>query len=350
MLFKCLVSSIALQFPEHTRESYYAGILMGAGVMECDVVFTKDLELVCRHAQCDLHLTTNILLTSLAEKCKQPFEAANPSAGKTAVATCCTSDITLAEFRKLKGKMDGANLNATTPEEYVMGTPAWRTDLYASQGTLMSHADSIKFFKSFGTKFIPELKKPDVKMPYGDFTIEKLAQKVVDEYKAADVSLDHVYLQSFELEHIRYWIKNARPAKVAFLDERYDLKNLTNIPAEKWIPTMKEMKTMGIDILAPPMWALVTSDNGRIAPSKYALAAKAAGLKIVTWTLERTPPLTVNTTEYYYQSIPDLTYNNGAILEILHALVKDVGISGIFSDWPATTTFYANCMGLQVSE
>ena len=25
---------------------------MGAGILECDVTFTKDLELVCRHAQC----------------------------------------------------------------------------------------------------------------------------------------------------------------------------------------------------------------------------------------------------------------------------------------------------------
>jgi len=27
-------------------------------------------------------------------------------------------------------------------------------------------------------------------------------------------------------------------------------------------------------------------------------------------------------------------------------LAQDVGVIGVFSDWPATTTFYANCMGL----
>ena len=58
----------ALQFPEHTRESYEAGARMGAGIVECDVTFTKDLELVCRHAQNDLHTTTNILVTPLAEQ------------------------------------------------------------------------------------------------------------------------------------------------------------------------------------------------------------------------------------------------------------------------------------------
>lgn len=47
-----------MQFPEHTLESYVAAARMGAGVLECDVTFTKDRELVCRHSQCDLHTTT----------------------------------------------------------------------------------------------------------------------------------------------------------------------------------------------------------------------------------------------------------------------------------------------------
>src|SRR5438445_6519066 len=35
----------ALQFPEHSRESYSATARMGAGVTECDVTFTKDRQL-----------------------------------------------------------------------------------------------------------------------------------------------------------------------------------------------------------------------------------------------------------------------------------------------------------------
>ena len=41
----------ALMFPEHTHESYTAGIAMGAGIIECDTVVTQDGELVCRHDQ-----------------------------------------------------------------------------------------------------------------------------------------------------------------------------------------------------------------------------------------------------------------------------------------------------------
>jgi glycerophosphoryl diester phosphodiesterase len=86
-----------LQIPEHTKESHEAGARMGAGILECDVTFTKDGALVCRHDQCDLHTTTNILTTSLAGKCTQPFIPANSAAGTSEQALCCTSDITLAE-------------------------------------------------------------------------------------------------------------------------------------------------------------------------------------------------------------------------------------------------------------
>jgi glycerophosphoryl diester phosphodiesterase len=95
----------ALMFPEHSKESYTAAARMGAGVIECDVTFTKDRELVCRHSQCDLHTTTNILaVPDLAAKCSQGFSPADPASGKKASAKCCTSDITLAEFRRLTAR------------------------------------------------------------------------------------------------------------------------------------------------------------------------------------------------------------------------------------------------------
>lgn len=118
----------ALQFPEHTAESYKAAAREGAGIIECDVTFTKDKKLVCRHSQCDLHTTTNVLLVpSLAAKCTQPFIPASP--GVNATANCCTSDFTLKEFKSLCGRMDGTpNLAATTPETFL-STPNYRTDL-----------------------------------------------------------------------------------------------------------------------------------------------------------------------------------------------------------------------------
>jgi glycerophosphoryl diester phosphodiesterase len=89
-----------LQFPEETKQSEDAGARMGSGILECDVSFTGDRGLVCRHSLCDLHTTTDILLRpSLAKKCTVPFTPANGTA--PANALCCTSDITIDECKSL---------------------------------------------------------------------------------------------------------------------------------------------------------------------------------------------------------------------------------------------------------
>lgn len=338
----------AMQFPEHTRESYVAAARMGAGIIECDVTFTRDRELVCRHSQCDLHTTTNILATPLAEKCTQNFQPAeyDPASGEMtapASAMCCTSDITLEEFKSLKGKMDAADRTATRLEDYMNATPDWRTDLYTATGTLMTHAESIELFQSLGVKMTPELKSPSVEMPFeGDYTQAMYAQQMIDEYKAAGVKPRQVFSQSFNLEDILYWIANEpRFGKQAvFLD---DIDTPAEAPAS--IEQFSAMASQGVNYLAPPMWALVTSDSGAIVPSDYALAARANGLKLITWTLERSGLLNTGG-GWYYQSIPDLTDNDGDMLILLDVLARDVGIEGIFSDWPATVTYYANCMDL----
>jgi glycerophosphoryl diester phosphodiesterase len=34
----------------------------------------------------------------------------------------------------------------------------------------------------------------------------------------------------------------------------------------------------------------------------------------------------------------------GDLMKVIHALAQDVGVLGVFSDWPAAVTYYANCM------
>lgn len=342
----------ALQFPEHTRESYVAAARMGAGILECDVTFTADRQLVCRHSQCDLHATTNILATPLAEKCSVPFTPAvlDPTSGEVitpATARCCTSDITLAEFKTLRGKMDGLNPAATTVEAYMRGTPGWRTDLYASRGTLLTHAESIELFKQLGVKMTPELKAPSVPMPYqGDYTQQDYAQQMIDEYNAAGVDARNVYPQSFNLQDVLYWLRNAPGfgAQAVYLDGRYDDPAFDHRDPSTWSPSMLELAAQGVNIIAPPMWMLLDLDaHNRIVPSEYALQAREAGLDIITWTLERSGPLAEGG-GWYYQSIAPAIDNDGDMLTVLDVLARDVGVLGVFSDWPATTTYYANCM------
>lgn len=117
-----------LQYPEHTIEglvvrafahppaslpTQYNCLLcsqaahrQGSGVIECDISFTSDRQLVCRRAlplpctqrrlfitgadsNCDLQQTTDILLhPELAAKCTEPFTPATDN-GTAASAKCC---------------------------------------------------------------------------------------------------------------------------------------------------------------------------------------------------------------------------------------------------------------------
>lgn len=337
----------ALQFPEHTVESLEAGARMGAGILECDVTFTKDRQLVCRHSQCDLHTTTNILtIPALAAKCSEPFSPADPTSGKLASAKCCTSDITLADFKQLCGKMDGANPSAKTPEEYQRGTPGFRTDLYSTCGTLMTHDEYIERVDRMGRGFTPELKEPSVKMPFeGTYTQEQYAQQMIDAYKARGISPRRVFPQSFRYEDVLYWLKR-EPAfgrQAVYLDGRVDEEG----GVDEAIARMKDVAAAGVRIIAPPTWTLVTVDSqNRIVPSAYARAARAAGLDLITWTLERSGPLaTSGRKDYYFQSITPAVDNDGDTYTLLDVLVRQVGVRGVFSDWPGTVTYYANCMG-----
>lgn len=330
-----------MMFPEHTEQSYRAAAKMGAGIVECDVAFTADKQLVCRHAQNDLHTTTNILGSDLAEKCTTPFVPANGDA--TAQAECRTSDLTLAEFKSLNGKMDAANKMGTTAAEYMDGTAAWRTDLYATTGTVMTHAESIALFKELGVKFTPELKSPAVDMPFDGYTQEAYAQALIDEYKTAGVPASDVWAQSFNLDDVLYWIK-AEPefgAQAVYLVEWSD--GFDEQDKTTWKEDFAALKEQGVQYLAPSMNMLLTATNGKVEASAYAMAAKEAGLNLISWTLERSGPL-ASGGGWYFQSVKDVTNNDANYFEVLDVLAQDVGIKGMFSDWPATTTYYASCM------
>ncbi|ANG64621.1 glycerophosphodiester phosphodiesterase [Marinobacterium aestuarii] len=333
-----------LQFPEHTRESYVAAARMGAGVVECDVTFTKDRELVCRHSQSDLHTTTNILaVPELAEKCTVAPDYSSDTPFKD--VECRTSDVTLDEFLSLKGKMDAGNKEAKTLEEYMNSTAAYRTDLYAANGTLMSHRQSIALFQQLGVKMTPELKGAAVEMPFeGDYSQHDYAQQMINDYKELGVDPANVLAQSFNLEDVKYWLANepAFGAQGVYLDDRYDIEGFDYSNPATWSPSMGELQAMGVKIIAPPLWMLVTAENGKIVPSVYATAAKDAGLDIITWSLERSGPLNGGG-GWYYQSINDITSNDGNTFDLLDVLVQDVGVIGVFSDWPATVTYYAGC-------
>ena len=304
----------SMQFPEHTLESYKAAAIQGAGIIECDVTFTKDKQLVCRHDQCDLHTTTDVVTRSeLNAKCTTPFAAGSGTSPK-----CCTSDFTLEEIKSLCAKMDSSGpADAETAEAYVSyelqflivinfnvyrgsyqsydhilsqafgGTADWRTDVYQDSKCheVPTHKESIELINSFGRKFTPELKTPSVEMPFDGLTQEAYAQMMIDEYVEMGIPPEHVWPQSFYTPDVYYWLQNTTFGEQAVaLDDKYDDPNYRDWHAE--------LMQNGVRIVAPPMWMLVESDSSSelgIKQSDYATSAQEHGLDIITWTLERSP-------------------------------------------------------------
>lgn len=336
----------ALQFPEHTKESYEAAARQGAGIVECDATFTKDGELVCRHSECDLHTTTNIVNTPLNAQCSTPWSGpgSNPK--------CCTSDLTLAQFKTLTGKMDASNPAATTAAGYLGGTASWRTDLYTGRGNLMTLKESIRLNKKLGVKHTPELKSGDparIAQVFGSQAA--YAQKLIDTLIAEDVNPKDAWPQSFDLNDVLYWIKHA-PAyskQSVYLDD-IDPTATPAIP-RLTVAELQDLRKQGVLVFAPPMPALLSVDaNGEIVPSQYALDIKGAGLEIITWTFERADLRKgAASAGFYYSFDPTgkAIKKDSDMYKALDVLAHKVGIRGIFSDWPATVTYYANCMDLK---
>lgn len=325
------------------------------GIIECDVSFTSDRELVCRHSNCDLQYTTNILSKpELAAKCSEPFTPANPQNGTEASAKCCTSDITLAEYKSLCAEMeattfDAVSINASSPYFGRIGTtPDWRTNMYSySCAEPMALKEQIELVESYGLNFTAEAKTPEIPMPFqGNYTQEDFAQQIVDTFDEYKIDPTRVWLQSFLPDDIFYWLNNtpAYGEQAIYLDERADL---SADGYDEAVASLPDLAKRGVKIVAPSIYQLVTADNatGEIIPSSYARAAKEAGLEIVTWSFERSGPLSIAGGGYYYSSISNLIRRDGDEFRVIDAIAQKVGATKIFADWISTVTYYANCFG-----
>ncbi len=314
-------------------------MIQGAGIVECDVTFTKDKQLICRHAQCDLHTTTDVVTRpEMNAKCTTPYTPGGSP-------KCCASDFTLEEIKTLCAKMDSKDSSAVDAEGYIGGVASYRTTMYENEcPEVPTHMESIELIKEWGAKFTPELKTPSVDMPYeGTYSQEDYAQQMIDEYIEAGVDQSAVWPQSFLWDDVIYWSKSTDFKQGVALVGDYDDYDMS---AADFDAKVAGLKDAGVIYMAPPMWMLLDLDSmSKMTTSTYGSFIKDHGFEIITWTLERSGPLTTGG-GWYYQSVGDIIDRDGNQFELLHALHKEVGIVGIFSDWPATTTFYANCMDL----
>lgn len=335
-----------LFYPEHTKESYIAAASMGAGALECDVTFTKDKQLVCRHAQCDLHTTTDILLKpQLAEKCSIPFSPGDRASHQKAQVMCCTSDLTLNEFKQLRGKVDDADEFANTPLGYTKLYSANEKPHKVRFGQLMTHQESIKLFSSLNVNMVPELKVPEVSMPFNGLNRERYGQQFINDYIDANINPMRLFPQSFHLEDIINWRKYSPKysQQAVYLDGRYEQGNSEIENTQAFLPLFKTLEEHNVKYLAPPLWMFVKPNSQKLTPSNYIKVAKSMGFDLIAWTLERSGTME-NGGGWYYQTANHLVNNEGFTFQFLDFLVNGVGVKAVFSDWPETISYYENCI------
>ncbi|HYR36474.1 MAG TPA: glycerophosphodiester phosphodiesterase, partial [Burkholderiales bacterium] len=269
--------------------------------------------------------------------------------------------LTLQEFKSLHGKMDGFNPAARTPQEFLAGTPSWRTDVYSARGTLLSLRESIALNQRNGVKHTPELKEGDAATIAHVFGSQAAyAQKFADVLQAAGVDPDDAFPQSFNVNDVLYWIdRTPYGGQAVFLVDYDDVANnillfdTTGKQLEKREDQLKffaELRKRKVNIIAPAMPALLAVNGDRVVPSQLAKDLKGMGFDLITWTFERADLRQgASKAGFYYDFDPTgaAIKTDGDMYKALDVLAREVKILGIFSDWPATVTYYANCMGIK---
>jgi glycerophosphoryl diester phosphodiesterase len=154
-----------------------------------------------------------------------------------------------------------------------------------------------------------------------------------------------VFPQSFNKNDVLYWVNNeaAFGRQAVFLD---DANTVAQLPS---LTELQSYRAQGIRIWAPPIFALLAlNGQNEIVPSQAARNAKMAGLELITWTLERSGILAnLTPDEFYHQTIQPAIAREGDMYRYLDVLAQQVGVRGIFADWPATVSYYANCMNMK---
>jgi glycerophosphoryl diester phosphodiesterase len=149
--------------------------------------------------------------------------------------------------------------------------------------------------------------------------------------------------QSFDRRDVEYWIRH----EPEFGERAVLLDNAALPISAPRAGLLRRYKAAGINIWAPPLFVLLDLDaGGRIVPSRTARAARAAGLDIIAWTLERSGNLAAASNGFYYRTIDSAITREGDVMEVVDVLAREVGVRGIFSDWAATVSFYAGCAGI----
>ncbi len=310
--------------PEHTLAAYQQGIDDGADIIEPDLVATRDGVLVARHEN-EISGTTNVstLAQFAARKTTKTIDG-------VAVTGWFTEDFTLAELKTLRAK-----------ERIPANRPANKAyDGQFEVPTLQEVIDLVKKESIARGKTIgiyPETKHPTYFKSIGLPLEKRLVDLLVaNGYRGKDAA---VYIQSFEVANLKELRAMTTMRIVQLLDSApnapYDLvaSGAKRTYADLASPAGLKEIAQYADVVSPYKEHIIarTSANELGTPSSFVANAKAAGLKVHTWTLRpENPFLPVSMRK------PDtaLASQRGDSAAEITAYLN-AGIDGFFTDDPA---------------
>ena len=179
----------------------------------------------------------------------------------------------------------------------------------------MTSPESIELFKKLGVKMTPELK-----IRVGDDAVRRV--------HAGDVRAEDDRRAPGRLASVLVTCSRSRSTRRTFCigsttsrpsaGRRCTSTTPTRWPTCRRSPTSGATSTQGIRIWAPPTFALLALDgSNRIVASQWARDAKAAGLDIITWTLERSGILADGNNGFYYQTIDQAITREGDLCKVI---------------------------------
>ena len=174
---------------------------------------------------------------------------------------------------------------------------------------------------------------------------------MIDEFKRAGVNPRDVSPQSFNLADVLYWITH-EPAlrQTGRVSRRRRSRRWHSAPDRRRAAGRARTRACGSSrrrFRRCSRWTQQQHSSCRRSTRKD---IKAAGLGIITWSFERADLRRGAAFGGFYAAYdPEgrVVKKDSDMYLALDALAQDVGIIGVFSDWPATVSYYASCMGLE---
>lgn len=320
--------------PEHTLASYRKAIEDGADIVEPDLVATKDGVLVARHEN-EIGGTTNV-----ADAAQFASRKTTKTIDGIPVTGWFTEDFTLAELKTLRAKERiPANRPANTAFDGQLEVP-----------TLQEVIDLVKQESTARNKVIgiyPETKHPSYFKSIG-LPLEKrlVDQLVASGYRGKGAA---VYIQSFEVANLKQLRgmtemrlvqlidnpKNAPAPNGAPRNAPYDFVAAGNGRTYADLVTPAGLKDIAVyaDVVSPYKEVIIarTAANELGTATSFVADARAAGLKVHTWTLRPENPFLPVSLRRPDVTSPSQRGDAGAEI----AAYLKAGIDGFFTDDPA---------------